>query len=130
VGRKFDIVIVPAAISDYKVNKPIKGKIPSDKETVTIVLKKTKKVIDSISAKIIVGFKLETGVTVGELLTRARARMKTAGMTMIVANRLEDVTDFDSRAFLIGKSGKEIELKGTRDDVARGIFEQIGKVVR
>jgi hypothetical protein len=56
--------------------------------------------------------------------------MKSAGMTAIVANRLEDVTDLDSRAFLIGKSGKEIELKGTRDDVARGIFEYIGKVVR
>ncbi|HUW42711.1 MAG TPA: phosphopantothenoylcysteine decarboxylase, partial [Thermoplasmata archaeon] len=105
-------------------------KIPSDKETVTIVLKKTKKVIDSISAKILVGFKLETGITVRELLDRARARMKSAGMTMIVANRLEDVIDLDSRAFLIGKTGKEIELKGTRDDVARGIFEYIGKVVR
>jgi len=129
-GRKFDIVIVPAAISDYKVDKPIKGKILSNKETVTIVLKKTKKIIDSISAKVLVGFKLEAGVTVGELLDRARARMKSAGMTAIVANRLEDVTDLDSRAFLIGKSGKEIELKGTRDDVARGIFEYIGKVVR
>jgi phosphopantothenoylcysteine decarboxylase/phosphopantothenate--cysteine ligase len=129
-GRRFDIVIVPAAISDYKVDKPVRGKIPSDKETVTIILKKTKKVIDSISAKVLVGFKLETGLTIGELLNRARARMKSTEMTMIVANRLEDVTDLATRAFLIGKSGKEIELKGTRDDVARGIFEQIGKVVR
>lgn len=129
-GKKYDIVIVPAAISDYRVDKPVRGKIPSDKETVTIVLRKTKKIIDSISAKVLVGFKLEASVTDEELLARARARMKSARMTMIVANRLEDVAEIDSRAFLIGKSGKEIELTGTRDDLARGIFEQIGKVVR
>jgi phosphopantothenoylcysteine decarboxylase / phosphopantothenate---cysteine ligase len=129
-GRKFDIVIVPAAISDYRVDKPVRGKLPSDEETVTLTLKKTKKVIDSISARVLVGFKLESGITVDQLLNRARARMKSAGMTMIVANRLEDVTDIDSRAFLIGRSGKEMELKGTRDDIARGILENIGKVVR
>lgn len=129
-GRKFDIVIVPAAISDYKVDKPVRGKLPSDKETITLTLKKTKKVVDSLSAKVLVGFKLETGITVGQLLERARARMKSAGMTMIVANRLEDVTDLESRVFLIGKSGNEKELKGTRDNIARGILENIGKVVR
>ena len=129
-GRRYDIVLVPAAISDFKVEKPAKGKISSDKGDVKLVLKRTKKVVDSISAKVLVGFKLEAGTTIGELKERAILRMRSTGMTAIVANRLEDVTDASSRAFLIDKAGKAIELKGSREAIARGIVGFLEKVVR
>ena len=126
-GKKFGTVLMPASISDYAPDKAFKGKMPSDKESLSLVLKKTEKVIDSIDADMIIGFKLEVGTTVDELKEAARARMSASQMAAIIANRLEDVKDDTSRVFMLIKSGGETELYGTREDIARGIIAQIAK---
>lgn len=126
-GRKFGIVLVPAAISDFSPDRTVKGKISSDKESVSIVLKRTDKIIDEIEADTLIGFKLEVGASVEELKERARERMIASSMAAIVANRLEDVTDETSRAFLIDRSGRETEFFGTREEIARGIVAHIAK---
>lgn len=129
-GRRFDIVLVPAAISDFTVDKPMKGKIPSDTDSVVLRLKRAKKVVDSINAKILIGFKLEAGTTIEELKSRAKARMKSSDMDAVVANRLEDVSEGSSDAYLIGRDGKSTELRGTREDLARGIIRYVLRVVK
>jgi phosphopantothenoylcysteine decarboxylase/phosphopantothenate--cysteine ligase len=129
-GKRFGIVLVPAAISDFTVEKPVKGKISSDKGKLSIALKRTPKIVDSIKASSIIGFKLEAGVTVDALKERARARLKGSRMSAIVANRVEDITDERSTAFIIDKSGKSIELKGTREEIARGIIGYLAKVIK
>lgn len=127
-GKKYDIVLMPAAISDYRVEKPIKGKMPSDKLSFSLALKKTEKIVDSIKAHFIVGFKLEVGMTIEELKERASIRMKSGKMSAIVANRLEDVADDASIAFLIDRSGKAMELRGSREEISRGIVGYLAKV--
>ncbi|MEM2839100.1 MAG: bifunctional phosphopantothenoylcysteine decarboxylase/phosphopantothenate--cysteine ligase CoaBC [Thermoplasmata archaeon] len=129
-GKKMDIVLMPAAVSDYSPDRAFKGKMPSDKESLSIVLKRNEKVIDSIDASILVGFKLEVGISVEDLKERARERMNSSKMTAIVANRLEDVKEDSSRAFMLDRSGDEIELYGTRDEIARGIIDQLIKGLR
>jgi len=129
-GKRFGIVLVPAAISDYTVDKPVKGKIPSDKSQLSITLKKTPKIVDSMKASCIVGFKLEAGVTVEELKERATARLKGSKMVAIVANRAEDITDECSTVFVIDKSGKSTKFTGTREEIAHGIISHLAKVIK
>lgn len=126
-GKKFDIVLMPAAVSDYAPDKALKDKMPSEKESISLVLKRTEKIIESIEAEELIGFKLEAGITVDELKESARERMSASEMTAIVANRLEDVKNDTSRAFMLVNSGRETELYGTREEIARGIIAQIIK---
>lgn len=129
-GRRFGTVLVPAAISDFTVDKPVKGKIPSGTERVALVLKRTSKIIDSMKAGCIIGFKLEAGVAVDELIERAKARMKAGKMAAIVANRIEDITDECSIAYFVDRTGKSVEIKGSREEIARGIIRNLTKVIR
>jgi len=129
-GKRFDIVLVPAAISDFTVEKPVKGKVSSDTDRLTIALNRTPKIVDSMKARSIIGFKLEAGVTVEELKERAVARMKAGKMSAIVANRVEDITDESSTAYFIDRSGESVELKGTREEIARGIMANLTKVIK
>lgn len=129
-GKKFGIVLVPAAISDFTVKNPVKGKISSDKDKLTLTLKRTSKIVDSIKASSIIGFKLEAGLTIEELKERAVARMKAGKMSAIVANKVEDITDEISTAYFIDRSGKSVELKGTREEIARGIMANLLKVIK
>ena len=126
-GKKFDIVLLPAAISDYTPEKKIDGKISSNNETISLQLKKTEKIIDLLDAEMIIGFKLEVGASEEQLKERARKLLATRKLAAVVANRLEDVTEERSRAFLIDGSGIEIELDGTREVVARKIIEHLTK---
>lgn len=130
LAKKLDIVLMPAAVSDYSPDRPYKGKMPSDKDSLSIVLRRNEKIIDSIDAAVLIGFKLEVGISVDDLKQRARERMSASRMTVIVANRLEDVKEDKSRVFMIGRSGEEIELFGTREEIARGIIDQLIKGLR
>jgi phosphopantothenoylcysteine decarboxylase/phosphopantothenate--cysteine ligase len=129
-GKKYSIALVPAAISDFTVDKPVKGKVPSDKESLTIVLRRTSKIVDSIRADSIIGFKLEAGVKVEELKERAITRLRSSKMRAIVANRLEDITPDHSKVYLLDRSGKAIELSGSREKIARGILDYLLRVVK
>jgi len=129
-GRRFGTVLVPAAISDFTVEKPVKGKIPSDSDRLALTLKRAPKVIGSIKASCVVGFKLEANVSVEELKERAKARMKSGKMSAIVANRIEDMTDESSTAYFIDRSGRSVELKGGREEIARGIIGNLAKVIK
>lgn len=55
-GHRFDIVLFPAAVSDYSP-KAIPGKMPSDPPEIRLTLKRNPKLIDRINAKFVVGFK-------------------------------------------------------------------------
>ena len=129
-GKKYSIALVPAAISDYTVDKPMKGKIPSDRESLTIALRRADKIVDSIKAGTIVGFKLEAGVKVDELKERAIARLRSSKMSVMVANRLEDISPEDSTVYILGKSGKSIELSGSREKIAQGILDYLVREVK
>ncbi|MBA3046154.1 MAG: bifunctional phosphopantothenoylcysteine decarboxylase/phosphopantothenate--cysteine ligase CoaBC [Candidatus Thermoplasmatota archaeon] len=118
-----DIIIVPAAISDFKV-KPRKGKTPSGKP-LTVTLEPAPKILGLLKKKnrILVGFKAETGITGKELESRAMVRMKLHNLDLIVANLLEDVGLESTKAILIGK--KILNFKGTRTELAEIIFDML-----
>jgi len=122
-GKKFDIVLMPAAVSDYLPAEKIEGKLQSDEEEISLALVRNEKIIDSIDARALVAFKLEAGVSRDQLKERAKTIMGSRKLFAVVANRLEDIEEDRSSVLLIDKSGNDFELSGTRWELASGIFD-------
>ena len=88
--KKFDIVIMTAAVADYIPTNPSKKKIKSSKDKIEISLKKAPKIIDQIKKLqknvLLVGFKAETNLTKNQLIKSAQKKLKESSSDMIVAN--------------------------------------------
>lgn len=88
--KKFDIVIMTAAIADYIPANPNKNKIKSSKTKLKISLKKAPKIIDQIKKYqknvLLVGFKAETNLTKNQLIKSAQKKLKESSSDLIVAN--------------------------------------------
>ena len=125
-GARADIIIVPAAISDFTV-KPKKGKISSSK-SMKIELEPAPKILGILrkqkKAKLI-GFKAETGITSKELGARAKKRMKEHDLDMIVANLLEDVKLEETKALII-TTKKTQKFTGQKVQLANAIYDILG----
>ena len=88
--RKFDIVIMAAAVADYIPTNPSKNKIKSTKTELKIKLKKAPKIIDQVKKYqkdvLLVGFKAEASVTKDQLIKSAKKKLIESSSDMIVAN--------------------------------------------
>jgi len=88
--KKFDIVIMTAAVADYIPTNPSRIKIKSSKNEMKISLKKAPKIIDQIKKwqknVLLVGFKAETNLTKNQLIKSAQKKLKESSSDMIVAN--------------------------------------------
>lgn len=124
-ASSYDIILVPAALSDYA---PIKscGKISSDLDEITITLQKLPKVLPLLRkhAGILVGFKAET-VSGTELISKAKGRLEAYNLDMIVANNVHDVCQNRTKAEIILCSGEIISFEGSKTDLANAIFEHL-----
>ena len=88
--KKFDIVILAAAASDYIPKNQYSKKIKSAKNSLTIELKKAPKIIDHIKKLqkdvFLIGFKAETDISKKELVARAKQKLRDSKADMIIAN--------------------------------------------
>ncbi len=88
--KKFDIVIMTAAIADYIPTNPSKKKIKSSKNEIKISLRKAPKIIDQVKKfqknVLLVGFKAETNLTKNQLIKSAQKKLKESSSDIIVAN--------------------------------------------
>jgi phosphopantothenoylcysteine decarboxylase/phosphopantothenate--cysteine ligase len=122
-----DIVIIPAAISDYTVDKQ-KGKIPSGSEGLTIDLVPNPKIINEIKEKnncLLVGFKAEIDIPKEELLNRAKKRMQDIGLDLIVANDVSKTTADENCVYIIGTDAKNEEVSAGKAEIAERILDRI-----
>ncbi|RNJ79502.1 MAG: bifunctional phosphopantothenoylcysteine decarboxylase/phosphopantothenate--cysteine ligase CoaBC [Nitrosopumilus sp. B06] len=87
--KKYDIVIMAAAVSDY-VPVQSRTKIKSSKEKLQITLRRAPKIINYIkkyqSGVFLVGFKAEAGVSRNGLVMAARKKMAESRADIIIAN--------------------------------------------
>ena len=114
-----------AAVLDYLVDEPRLGKFASQQGDWNITLKEGQKHIKELQELCEnctrIGFKLETGVKISDLVHRALAQIKNSGMTAVIANRLEDLLDTNKpRAHLIDSLGEHWALQDTAD-IAKAI---------
>jgi phosphopantothenoylcysteine decarboxylase/phosphopantothenate--cysteine ligase len=88
--KKYDIVIMAAAASDFTPERVSKSKIKSNKKSLTIRLKKAPKIIDMVRKfqkdALLIGFKAETNITKSALIKSAQQKMKEASADIIIAN--------------------------------------------
>jgi phosphopantothenoylcysteine decarboxylase/phosphopantothenate--cysteine ligase len=109
-----------AAVLDYVVENPAEGKLASQQGTLTLPLVESAKHImelkDACSTAVRIGFKLESGVKQNDLIHRAFAQIQKAGMSAVVANRLEDLgVEGKPRGYLVDRQGAHYVLESTRD---------------
>ena len=93
--KKFDIVIMAAAVADYVPIASSKKKIKSSKSSVNISLKKAPKIIDQIKKYqkdvFLIGFKAESNLTKTQLIKSAQKKLKASLADMIIANDIGSI---------------------------------------
>ena len=115
-----DAWIHAAAVLDYVVEAPAQGKLASQQGTLTLPLTESPKHIMSLKDACIgavrIGFKLESGIKQADLIHRAYAQIQKAGMTAVVANRLEDLGRAEKpRGYLVDQQGAHFVLQTSND---------------
>jgi phosphopantothenoylcysteine decarboxylase/phosphopantothenate--cysteine ligase len=127
----FDIIIVCAAISDYKANKQIQGKLASGKKLLKLELVPTTKIIKIIRKRCpksyLVGFKAESNETEKRIINKAHERLTEWKLNMIIANDLMKVTNKTNQIIIINPDKSYIKVKGDKELLAEHIFNEILK---
>lgn len=124
---RHDIIIIPAAISDYSVEKR-EGKIPSGGEDINLKLKQNPKIIEKIREKsdcCLVGFKAEFGVGKEELIDKAKKRLKDIGLELIVANDLSQTTPDKNHVYIIDKDMNIDEISSKKEEITEKILDRV-----
>jgi phosphopantothenoylcysteine decarboxylase/phosphopantothenate--cysteine ligase len=88
--RGYAIVVHAAAVSDFELTCPFRGKISSGK-TLTLKLKPTRKLIDDIKRlapdSTLVAFKFEPSISGQTIKSKVAGLMASSGADLVVANR-------------------------------------------
>jgi phosphopantothenoylcysteine decarboxylase/phosphopantothenate--cysteine ligase len=128
--KKFDIVIMAAAVADYVPTIQSKNKIKSSKSSMNISLKKAPKIIDQIKKYqknvLLVGFKAETNFTKAQLIKSAQKKLKESAADMIVAN------DIGSIRYKKNPKNNQVIIVDSKKNIVSGWMskEKIAKLIR
>ncbi|MCV0372912.1 MAG: bifunctional phosphopantothenoylcysteine decarboxylase/phosphopantothenate--cysteine ligase CoaBC [Nitrosarchaeum sp.] len=128
--KKFDVVIMAAAISDYTPEKPSKKKIKSSQNTLKINLKRAPKIINHIKKiqknVFLVGFKAEVNLSRVDLVREARKKMKESNADMIVAN------DIGNSRYTKNPENNEVIIVNSEREISSGWKkkQKIAKFIR
>ena len=132
--KKFDIVILAAAASDYIPKNQYSKKIKSTKNSLTIELKKAPKIIDHIKKLqkdvFLIGFKAETDISKKELVVRAKQKLRDSKADMIIANDIGENYFKDTRynQLLIVDSETVVTIgRNKKEKIAKLICKNIEK---
>jgi phosphopantothenoylcysteine decarboxylase/phosphopantothenate--cysteine ligase len=134
-SKKYDIAIMAAAVSDFKLNQVNKKKIRSrGGDKITLDLFPTKKIINYIKLVdkniFLVGFTAYHDVSNSFLISRANEKLKESSSDIIIANdvgRKNSTIGSDyNEAFIISKNKPVVHLPPERKNlIAKKIYEII-----
>jgi phosphopantothenoylcysteine decarboxylase/phosphopantothenate--cysteine ligase len=130
--KKFDIVILSAAASDYTTQKT-KSKIKSTNRNLVIKLQRAPKIIDHIKKiqpdVFLIGFKAETDISKKSLIESARKKLRESNADMIIANDIGSKYQKDSQynEILIVDSSEKAVSSGRKKkfEISKFIRKQI-----
>ena len=138
VGCEFDIVVMPAAVSDYRVENPSSTKVKKSDNgsTLELSLVENPDVISKLAHDVraananakIVGFAAETAN--GQALANlAAGKLKRKGLDLVVANEVSESIGFDkdSNDVLLVTADSQLPISGTKRAIAKAIFDAIGR---
>ncbi|RZN43913.1 MAG: bifunctional phosphopantothenoylcysteine decarboxylase/phosphopantothenate--cysteine ligase CoaBC [Methanophagales archaeon ANME-1-THS] len=131
----YDALISAAAISDFTVN-PSEVKLSSVGD-LQLQLIPTRKLIaevrDEFPELVIVGFKAETNVSKDELIRRARQKMETYNLHMVVANDVGKggIGRAENEVYILRKGTEEIKhVNGPKTILAEEIVNELMHLFR
>jgi len=125
-------VIVPAALSDYVLQRRT-GKISSrDQPTLTLTLERAPKVLPTLRKLAppptrLVGFKLEAGEDAAGLEAEARRLRDETGADWIVANDVASMGSPDTTALVLPKDGSRHWIRGPKREFAGKFLDDLGR---
>src|SRR3972149_380554 len=128
--KKFDIVIMAAAPSDYTPEKPSNSKIKSTNQKMTVKLTRVPKIIDQVKKLqkdvFLVGFKALARVSKKELENEARRKMKDCKADLMVAN------DVGSPRYRKNPENNEVLIVDSKKVLSSGwkTKEKIAKLIK
>ncbi len=128
--KKFDIVIMTAAVADYVPVIQSKNKIKSSKSSINISLKKAPKIIDQIKKYqkniLLVGFKAETNLTKNQLIKSAKKKLKESSADIIIAN------DIGSIRYKKNPQNNQVIIVDAKKNIVSGWMnkEKIAKLIK
>lgn len=131
VGAKFDFILMPAAISDYRVANPSARKLKKSElgEQFNLELIRNPDIITRLSelkpaGTKLVGFAAETSAG-DELKSAARSKLQAKKLDLIVANDVSNGKAFDknSNEVLIVSNTESSGVSGSKLEIANKIFD-------
>ena len=131
--KNIDVLIMSAAVADYKPVKEYDNKIKKQEGELNIVLEKTPDILKDLAKikkkQVVVGFALETE----NELENARQKMKRKNLDAIILNSLSDNGagfgyDTNKITLITPSENREFELK-TKDLVAKDILNFIEECI-
>jgi phosphopantothenoylcysteine decarboxylase/phosphopantothenate--cysteine ligase len=124
--NKYDLIVHAAAVSDFKVARPAKGKLASG-EKQTLVLEPTEKLLHKIKVwskkSKVIGFKL-TDTADQKARKVAVSKIFAQGAELVVHNDLSEISGSDHVFNLISPRNKNIRSHGT-EQLAYSIEKEI-----
>lgn len=126
--NRFDAIIHTAAVSDYKLKKPLKGKVSSGKKELVLKLVPAEKIIKQIRKlakhSTLIQFKLEAKRK--GLCEKAYKSLKENKSDYVIANALEDLKS-KYKAFIIDKDRNTAVLNSKRG-LVREIINRVNLI--
>ena len=130
-----DLVVMAAAVADYRPAEAVEGKRPKDGEPWTLSLQPTLDVLAVLGARrrngqLLVGFAAETGDTG---LERARGKLSNKGVDLVVYNDVSrDDVGFDAvdnEVVLVTKGGERQVARAPKEEIAAEIFDEVERLL-
>ena len=122
--KKYDVIILCAAVSDYILDKK-KGKISSGKDKLVLELKTAPKFIFTLrknaSKSKIIGFKVEENKN--KLNEKAFDLLKKNNLDFVIANTISGFNSDDNEIWIIDKKNKPVHKQGKKQYLADDILD-------
>jgi phosphopantothenoylcysteine decarboxylase/phosphopantothenate--cysteine ligase len=134
--RDADLVLMAAAVADYRPAEPARTKRPKDEHAWRLELQPTADVLQSLgerrtNAQVLVGFAAETGA---DGLSRARAKLDRKRVDLVVYNNVgRNDIGFDAdenEVVLLTASGERKLPKAPKDRIAATIVDTAEELLR
>jgi phosphopantothenoylcysteine decarboxylase / phosphopantothenate---cysteine ligase len=130
-----DVVVMAAAVADYRPAEALAAKRPKDTATWTLELEPTQDVLAALGAsrragQVLVGFAAETG---DDGIERARAKLARKGADLFVYNDVsrQDIgfDAADNEVTLVSTAGERALAKAPKEAIAAAILDEVETLV-
>jgi phosphopantothenoylcysteine decarboxylase/phosphopantothenate--cysteine ligase len=130
LARDADVVVMAAAVADYRPVERVTGKRPKDEQAWVVEFEPTTDVLRALAerrrgAEVVVGFAAEYGRDVA----RAREKLLGKGVDLIVLNDVSrDDVGFDAgenEVVLVSAAGERSVEKAAKEQIASAILDEV-----